>query len=103
LVHAALAPRRPLEVLYRVGHVHFVAVEPRLAERCIEQRAGGSDERSALDVFSITWLLADHDDRRAALSFSEDRLGCTGIKAASPARARGLAQRRQREAVGKKE
>jgi hypothetical protein len=74
LVHATLAARRPLEMLDCVRDVDVGALQPRFVERFIEQCAGRSDKRPALQVFRIAWLFADQHDRRATRPFAADGL-----------------------------
>ena len=47
LVNSTLAARLPFEVLHRVGDVGLLAIDTRLDQRLIEQRAGRTDERLA--------------------------------------------------------
>ena len=74
LVDAPLAARLPLEVLDDVGDVDLRAVDPRLRERPIEQRAGRTDERMAAQILGVARLLADEHQRRRRRAFAEDGL-----------------------------
>src|SRR5205823_5881803 len=73
LVDAALPARRPLEVLDRIRDVHRLAVDAGLLERVVEDAAGGTDERFALEVLAVARLLSDHHDLRAGTALSEYR------------------------------
>ena len=55
---AALALRRPLEVLDHVGDVDLGAVDARRLQRLVEHAAGRSHERPALLVLLVAGLLA---------------------------------------------
>ena len=76
LVQAAFGPRvaRPLEVLYRIGDIDIVALDPRGVERMIEQTTGGSHKGPALLVFLIAGLLTHDDDARRSRALPEYRL-----------------------------
>jgi len=64
-VNAALPSLFEFEMFHGVGDVHLRPVYARLFQRAIEQPAGRADERLALAVFLITWLLPnEHDSRR---------------------------------------
>ena len=62
----ALAPRLVAEVLDRVGDVDVVAGDAGPLEAPVEHRAGGADERVALDVLAVAGLLADEHQRARA-------------------------------------
>src|ERR1051325_2176832 len=71
LVDPPLAARLPFEVLDDVGDVDGFAIDARFFERAIEQFAGRTDERMALQVFVVARLLADEHQFRALRSFSK--------------------------------
>jgi len=70
----------PFEVLYRVGDVHFLAIDSRFFERLIHDFSGGPNERFARDVFVIARLFANEHDRRALWAFAKDSLRCSFVK-----------------------
>lgn len=90
LVDTALSPRLPFEVLHRVGHVGPRPVDAGNEQGAVEQRAGGTDERPALQVLPVSGLLAD--DSRRSRSFPEDRLGTALPERTSPAARCGATQ-----------
>ena len=93
VVDLALAALDKLEVLDGVGDVDLSAVNPGLFERCIEDRAGGTDERPPGDILLVARLLADEHDRGVERAFAEHRLGRIFVKVAADAFARVLEQR----------
>lgn len=58
-------------MLDRIGHVNAPAIDARLRERPVQQQAGGSDKRTALEVFLVSGLLADKHDLGVGRAFSE--------------------------------
>src|SRR2546426_9249879 len=62
LVDATLAALDELEVLDRVRDVEPLPVQPHLDQRPVEHLARRADERRALQILLIAWLLADEDD-----------------------------------------
>jgi hypothetical protein len=74
LVNPPLAARLPLEVLDHVRDVDVGAIDARLDERLVEQRAGGANERPAGEVLFVARLLADEHHLRRLLSLAEDGL-----------------------------
>jgi len=76
LVNATLRSRvaRPLEMLHRVRHVHFVAVDSGGVECVIEQPSRGTDERPALFVFHVARLFTHDEHASAARPFAENGL-----------------------------
>src|SRR5262249_53444396 len=93
LVDTALAARDELEVLHRVGHVEFFAIEAGLDERAIEHFARGPHERRPAQILLVTRLLADEHDARVGRATAEDRLGGVTEEIAALAAGRRLLQR----------
>src|SRR5438874_10483802 len=57
-----------------VRHVDRLPVDARLHERVVEEPPGRTDERLALPILAVAWLLADEHRRRAPATHAEDRL-----------------------------
>jgi hypothetical protein len=74
LVDAALATRRPLEVLHDVRDVRESALDACVLERTVEQAACRPNERPALDVLLIPGLLADKHDLGGRFALAEHGL-----------------------------
>jgi uncharacterized protein YecE (DUF72 family) len=100
LVQAPFPPRRPLEVLDRVGQVDRFAIDAGLAERLVEQPAGRSHERPALAVFLVAGCLAYEDRPGRDEALAKDRLRAALVEIARLAAGSGAAQRPQGEALG---
>lgn len=92
LVDASLAAGPKAKVLDRVGHVDRRAVDTRLLEALVEQPTGRTDERMAIDVLTITRLLADEHQTRVGPTLTEHRLGGPVPELARPAVLDGVAQ-----------
>src|SRR5262245_64234371 len=60
LVQAALAALLVLEVLDRIGHEYFTAIDAGFFHRAVEHAAGGTDKRPPGKIFLISRLFADH-------------------------------------------
>jgi hypothetical protein len=73
-VDAAFSARFPFEVFDGIGDVGFVAIDAGLFECCIQQFAGGADERPPLAIFLIPGLFSDEKDSRLARAVAKDGL-----------------------------
>lgn len=96
LVKAALAARLPLEMLHRIGDVDEVAVDTGFDQTAVEQMAGRPDEGLAGQVLAIARLLADEDQTRMRIAFSENSLRRVLIKRTAAASECCLAKSLQR-------
>jgi hypothetical protein len=74
LVQPALAGRPPLEVLDDVRHEGLLAVDARILECPIEQRARRPHERLAVEVLAVAGLLADEHQASRHRARAEHRL-----------------------------
>ena len=76
LVQTPLATRRrtPLEVLDDVRDEDRLAIDPGGLERLVEDPAGRTDERRALDVLVVARLLPDHHPASRHRALPEDGL-----------------------------
>src|SRR6266705_6694260 len=92
LVDAALAALDELEVLDRVRDVEPLPVQAHLDQRAVEHLARRADERRALQILLVAWLLADEDDAGIGGAAPEDRLGRVTIEGAARAAGRRRAQ-----------
>lgn len=93
-VQSSLAALLKFEMFHGVSHVYGRTVQARVVERFVQQPAGGSYERTALAVFFIARLLADHGDARGPRPFSEYGLSCVPIQIAASAALDGRSQGR---------
>jgi len=93
LVQAPLAPAHPAEVLDGVGHVDAAARDAGGLQALVEDAAGGSDERLALDVLAVAGLLADQHHRGLPRAVAEHGLRRVLPEIAAAAAIGGLAQR----------
>lgn len=73
-VDAPLSAKLPFEVLYRIGYICRFPIDARFFHAAVEHMPGGTDERFSLQVFLIAGLLADEENGRRRLAFSEYRL-----------------------------
>lgn len=73
-VETAFAAFLKLEMLDGVSEVDFLAINPGVGKRTIQQFSSGTDEGMALDVFFIAGFLAYHHDACGDRSFAEYRL-----------------------------
>src|SRR3954465_9484726 len=102
LVNAKLAARLPFKVLYRVGDINSLAVDPGYFEALIEKLSRRSDKGMAFPVLTIAGLFADHQHprprafmiRNSALHLSEHSLDRVSIEFAPAAALHCLAQHR---------
>ena len=75
LVQAALATQQELEMLYGIRDIQRLTLNTGLGECLVEQSTSRPDERPALEIFLIAWLLAHEYDGRALRSFAKYCLG----------------------------
>src|SRR5437868_6779038 len=94
----SLAALDKFAMLDGIGDVNRRAVDARLLERRIEQRAGGTDERPPGKVLLVAGLLADEHDRGVERPLAEHRLGGMPVEVAAGAVAGVLEQRLPRPA-----
>src|SRR5687768_10113564 len=85
-MNAAFPARLPFEVLHNVRDIDLRAIDAGFVESAIEKLSSRTNKGSSLEVFAISWLLANEHDRRAGTPFTEYRL-CSGL----PERARSAA------------
>ena len=76
---------RKLEMLDRVGEVHFSPIDSRLFKRRIQQLAGGPDKRMTGQVFAITGRLTHEHQGSLGGSFTENGLGSLEVERTSMA------------------
>lgn len=89
-MNAALPALQKFEVLYGIGDVNLLPIEPRFVHRFAEQLAGRPNERMAFAVFFITGLFAHHNNVGVLRPFAEDYLCCVPVEIAAPAFRRGF-------------
>ena len=82
-----------LEMLDGVRHVDLRAIDSRRFERAIEELAGWTHERPALQIFLIARLLANQHQRRARRAFTEYALRRMFVKRAASTLIHRLAKR----------
>src|SRR5690606_8325230 len=66
-------------------------------ERAVEEPAGRADERSALEVLAVSWLLTDDEQPSRGRPIAEDRLGGSppeAARSAAPGQLAKLLERR---------
>ncbi len=83
LMQPNLTARFPLEMLNRVGNVHFTPINARGFEALIKKLAGRSDKRLPLLVFAIAGLFAHQEKSGMDAAFPKDDLRGFTIKVAS--------------------
>src|SRR3989442_1966423 len=88
LVDAALAALAELGVLDRVRDIEPLAVQAHLDQRAVEHLARRANERRALQILLIAWLLADEDDAGIGGAPPANPLGRGAIEVAAPAAGR---------------
>lgn len=92
LVNATLAAWFPFEVLDYVGGVMPLAADAGFFQGSIQQFPGGSDKRTALQIFLIAGLLAHKHDFRMFRALTEYGLGARLPKVAGFAVSRAGAE-----------
>jgi hypothetical protein len=82
-MQAPLATPNPFEVLHGIGHVNFIAGNPRVLERPVEHAAGGPDKWLAFLIFDVAGLLANQHHTRSAGPRAKNGLGSIKVEITS--------------------
>src|SRR5437762_6366071 len=85
LMQALLAARLEFEMLDRIGDIGLAAIDAGIGQGAVEDFSRRPDKGLALEIFLVTRLLADKDDRRLGGTFAKDGLGGVFIELAAPA------------------
>ncbi len=86
-------------MLDRVGDVHLLAVHAGFFQCAVEELPRPPDERMALEILLVPWLLADQHHLRVRVPFAENRLRRIGPQLAIAAHGGGFAKGLERPAL----
>jgi hypothetical protein len=86
----ALASLGEAEVLDGIGDIDIGSGHPNVGKRPLQQLAGWPDERNALPILHVAWLLTDQSHFCSRVASREDNLGCRLPEFAAPAPNRRL-------------
>lgn len=84
-VQPALAALLKLEMLDRIGNIATRSVDACLVKALVQQQSSGADKRPAGDIFTISRLFTNEDNRRALCAFPEHQLRCRFVEVATMA------------------
>lgn len=93
LMEPAFASLLEAEMLYSVGHINCASVNAGGVERLVEQPASGADEGAPLQVFLVSWRLANQNHLTRPTPFAEDSLRGLSVEIATSAAIGGASQR----------